>query len=254
VWPFAKDDRRDAWTAPPARPCHYPLRERLRDQYAGYRDGRRGLPRVDAPTNENSGEDLHPHVGTPKLEELRRIARASMALERLAAERDCAAIVNARNEAGARELVEQAEVFAMRLAQRSVDASPRPGENALTARRFAEVDHPESLVRTRRAADHERNRDALEAAYDSARRAASDARRAEAEIKKLVEARREAARIRAMQLHEHAWRRVAVYWRQLVRSHPDGAALNERLKPVGPDLPAWAQEPEPNPVQEKKSS
>lgn len=253
MWPFANDDRRNAWTAPPARPSRYPLHERLLDQYAGYRDGRRGLPRVAVPTGDALARAGRQHTATPKLEELRRTARNQMERERLAAAEDCAAIANAKNEAGAQELVERAVANSTRLAQLSADAGTWPAEHVLTARRLAEAHHPESLIRARRTADHERSRDAVEAEYESAQHAASNARSAVAEIAKLIEARQTAAQIRARQCHEHAWRRVAVYWRQLVRSHPDGAVLNEQLKPVGPDLPDWAQEPDPTPVQEKSS-
>jgi hypothetical protein len=31
----------------------------------------------------------------------------------------------------------------------------------------------------------------------------------------------------------------------LLRSHPDGPALNGRIEPVGPDLPEWVIDPAP---------
>ncbi|MGH3877367.1 MAG: hypothetical protein ACRDSK_10075 [Actinophytocola sp.] len=197
------------------------------------------------------GEPLH--VGTPKLEELRRTARTQMELERLASEEDCAAIVDACDEAATRERLQRAEEQVARLAQLVADSATRPAEAALAVRRFAEAEHPETLVRVRRSADHARNLEAIEAEYDSARKALSEARGAATEIVRLTEARRAVARIRARRVHEHAWRRVAVYWRQLVRSHTNGDLLNDQLKPVGPDLPDWARDPDLTPVQETTS-
>ena len=126
-----------------------------------------------------------------------------------------------------------------------LDASP--SDEDLKERRIAEGDverRPDRLVRERRLAEYGRRCGEAEAGYlalaAELARVSQDIRAHENAL-----ARRLAiARTRAHRVYEHTWRRVATYWQQLVRSHRYGPELNASLRPVGPELPRWAQEPE----------
>lgn len=272
------------WTAAPAPPIQYRLGDRLADARWGRRDGRAGLPELPpkvAPTDTAAGADAArgapagggaaagwataavrddavsgadadaggasggsavPRVGTPRLEELRRIARDRIAAERLQAATDIAPAARLRSAASSR--LAQAAELAENLWLRCEEAGKQLTEAELTERHRAELMHPEALVRARRRAAQERRRAAAEAEYTAARREAESARQQVAAFDDFIARRWQVARIRAQRIHEHACRRVAAYWRQLVRAHPDGPWLNGRIELVGPDLPDWAHDPD----------
>jgi hypothetical protein len=196
---------------------------------------------ADADGGGAFGGSAVPRVGTPRLEELRRIARDRIAAEWLQAATDIAPAARPRSAASSR--LAQAAELAESLWLRCEEAAKQLTEAELTERHQAELMHPEALVRARRRAARERRRAAAEAEYTAARREAESARQQVAAFDDLVARRWQVARIRAQRIHEHAWRRVAAYWRQLVRAHPDGPWLNGRIELVGPDLPEWAHDP-----------
>jgi len=255
------------WLAAPARPVRYRLMDRLTDMYHGRRDGRRGLPpapatagaevarpegaaawEVGAARADGGGaEDGSGLLGTPRLEELRRLANEQMAAEWEAGEYRRAALL---------EQLRQAEAIAAPLAAHAADLRQRLEDRTepapvgwLRERRLAEAGYPESLVRARRLADHERSWVKAELEYLDAARRLSESERVATVLRDAVARQAAVARMRARREYEHACRRVAVYWRQLLRAHPHGPLLNGRINSAGPALPAWAREtdiaPEP---------
>src|SRR5205814_8435156 len=100
--------------------------------------------------------------------------------------------------------------------------------------------------RARRIAEHARRAEAAEAAYLAAVTRLGEVEQSVTSLRDELRRRDAVTRARTRRIYEHAWRRVATYWQQLVRTHEHGRELNARLRPVGPELPEWAREPVPS--------
>jgi hypothetical protein len=236
---FSGSLARRRWIRRPARPVRYGIVVRLADTYAGYRDGSRGVPALPA------GEATVPprRVGTPRLEAIRHRAREQTEQERIALERERAGWTEQLLEVRARldALAADEQECRHRLDAARTPATPED----LGQRRFAEADRPVSLIHARRRAERDRLRDALAAEHARAVDQLAAAQRSAAVVEELTTRRAAVARARGRRLYEHACRRGATYWQQLLRSHPDGPALNGHIEPVGPDLPEWVIDPAP---------
>jgi ABC transport system ATP-binding/permease protein len=235
------------WTAPPARAIRYFVWQRIADWYNGRRDGRLGLPVVPGSMLETRPtgvlEEPTEGVGALRLGELRHHYRGAM-------EGELTRFLRFRDELSQRveEADQRLETASSRLAdllvQREAVRRP-PSADALTRRRLAEADHDAELVRRRRLSDHRRRVQEIEERCAAAEAELGRARQAVETYARMTRCRWDLTRIRARRLHEHAHRRANVYWRQLVRHHPRGDALNGLLATAGPDLPAWVSAENP---------
>lgn len=252
------ESRYSAWGAPPGKPYRYRLVTRLADIHHGRKDGRKPIPRVTPPpeTPEPAGEvradppgetatkkERNP-VGTPQLLKLRSLARDLMSQERLSWLTETEPV---RHQLGvARASIERLAAGEEAARNAREAASAKPTDEDLKERRIAEADperRPDRLIRERRRAEFTRRQTHAEQAYAAAVYQLAQARQDALECENALERRAAIARTRAHWIYEYAWRRIATYWQHLVRMHPHGAYLNARLRPVGPELPRWAQDP-----------
>lgn len=182
-----------------------------------------------------------PEAMTTKLEEVRRHTGERIAMEyaRLAVR---AAAIGGELDAAlalARSIRSRVEhLAALRVEVTDEDV-------VLTEKRHAEQIRPDrstDLVARRRRAEHDRRRRSADSAYFQANDELSAAVAAVVRLNATYRQEWRIAAARARRLYEHGWRRVAVYWQQLVLSHKEGANLNNRLRPAGPELPAWVRD------------
>lgn len=237
------------WLALPEPALPYRLVDRLRDAREGRRDGRAQLPRLPEPASDAGGTDVigtgtgpvclqTPHLITLDTERAERVRREELAHEveisqhvRLLAVHSATATVLARAllEAGAR-----------------LDEAAKPlAPHEADERRSAERDpntRPNTLVRSRRAAEHDRRLRAAQTECAALQRTFADNLRDAAVLADLVERRAVVTRLRISRIDDHTWRRIAVYWRALIRRHQRGGELNALLAPLRPALPAWARD------------
>lgn len=245
MWLHRRDDGHP-WTAPPARAIRYPLTERLADSYAGRRDGRLGLPSVPAellgvgPENPAAEAPVEAGVSTNRLEQIRHAHHGRM-------QGELNAFLKFREDMHARQIeaagqVRAADAVVAKRRKEVEVARTVPSEPELGVCRLAETKHERSpeLVRRRRLGEHERHLQQAEERLAAAEADATKARVALDMVDSTVRNRWSLTVVRARRLHEHAQRRAHVYWRQLVRTHPQGDVLNGALARVGPDLPEWA--------------
>jgi hypothetical protein len=235
------------WLAPPSDPIRYRLRHRLKDARQGRRDGRLAVPRLgDTPADGDDAQAdvTRAPVETAYLKELCRCCEEQIAEERLAHHHDTASFDRrlAASVTTANTLARAVEMAGVRL-----DEVSKPlAEELVEERRIAERDvgeRPESLVRARRMGEHDRRVRAAQADYLAAQEKFADALRESAVLSDLVQRRADVTRIRERRIHDHTWRRIAVYWRTLVRVHPRGPELNARIASLGPRLlPEWARD------------
>jgi hypothetical protein len=228
------------WTSRPAPPVRYRLLDRLTDVYYGYRDGARGLPAVTVSGQDGDGVPIQGHVGTPRLEVLRRLTAERIAGELMQAQADIVPLSVVAVPESLRLVAVSTERLHMTSAWYELVSGP-PTDDQLSVRRLTEEENkrPEALVAARRLAEHRKRELAAERDHLSATEQAHLMRQRLMSANGMVEARMAIARIRAIRLYEHGWRRCATYWQQLVRSHPQGCSLNGLLEPVGPELPDW---------------
>jgi hypothetical protein len=251
------------WAAPPGKPIRYVLRDRLADVYHGRRDGHMGIPQVTVPPAEPEDDtaglrraaprpaaeqaSAEPsggeHVGTPQLMKVRSLARDLMTQERIAWFAEIEPIRGELTQiyADIQALADKVHGTDLALGE----ASKEPGENELRERRIAESDpgkRSDRLVRERRLAEFAKRRAEAEEAHLAAGARLAQKQQEAREHESAMARRAAVARTRAHRIYEHAWRRTATYWQQLVRVHPHGPYLNARLQPTGPELPRWAQE------------
>jgi hypothetical protein len=219
-------------TIDPARnrtaPMRLSLREWLGLWWQGRVDGRRGLPGLPA-----SGQPL---ATTPQVETLWRQVAELCETERLSELADLAALD--QRDRQVQRVLAAAEV---RLTTAHADLAAferlpldtgerRRGEDGLdvcVVSRRRRREHGRELARLRRRV--RRARDEVGAAQQEAQQQSD-----------LREQRAAESRARARQHADRAERRLALYWRALVRRHPDRAELSEQWAMTSAPLPAWA--------------
>jgi hypothetical protein len=221
------------WTARPARPVWYGPVARVADAFCGWRDGRRGLPSLTSPGPSS-------FLSTQRLAEVRGAATVRISNEELSSAVHENAIKAGRT--AARSQLEQCVAQAEDDWSALSDARKPPSEHELNRRGLGESDLPETEVRRRRLADHERRQRAAEARYAEARQAVHAAQHELEALDEVLVTHRTVGLLRKRRIDEHASRRSALYWRHVVRVHPDAGKLNDRLTPAGPDLPPWSKE------------
>jgi ABC transport system ATP-binding/permease protein len=211
------------------RPIRYGQWQRWLDAYHGWRDGRSRIPgRPKAPGS----------VTTPHREALIRLAQDAFAREHLEYRKLVAEphrrieAERTRLRAAQSALTRARSVFGIE----SMDLT----EPEAKRRRFGEEHRPETVIVQRRHREHDKLRARAQSTVTSAESAAAaieaDLAWAEQEAKQ----QHEAAVLRVERIHEYIHRRLAVYRRALIRSHPDGAWANWALSVQTPEIPTWA--------------
>ncbi|HEY8480948.1 MAG TPA: ATP-binding cassette domain-containing protein [Spirillospora sp.] len=212
------------------RPIPYGAAQRFSDWYHGWRDGVAAVP-----AKPPRGAPARPAT-TPHREALIRKAQDAFVQEKLAFEAARAAPLERLTAALARARLLR-EALA-RADERLAEPAPRPRE--LARRRLGEDRHDENVIVERRLREYHRR---LAAAREEARRLdehLAEAEAAAAAARREIEQLRDVAVARVRRIHEHTHRRLAVYRRRLVRSHPNGAWVNLALSVTDPRLPGWA--------------
>jgi hypothetical protein len=129
------------------------------------------------------------------------------------------------------------------LADRAAEAARaavRPAEQQLIRRLAGEQGLPETLVRQRRQAAHERTAEAARAAQAAAEQAVDGSLSEQAQLRARRQNRADLTCSRVVRYGDHVRRQAAIYRRALVRRHPDREALvHEWRTELCPD-PAWA--------------
>lgn len=226
------------WTRMPRPPVPYNRFEQFGDRWHGWRDGRKGLPAVaELPEDATEAGD---GIDTPTLTLMRRRIAEWASAERRACILDCDPV---------HEDLEQARIALARWneerarARAALARLAEPDAADLTSRRLSEADHPEALVRKRRAKEHAKTTARAQARCDEAQRqreaAATEIRRCEV----IIESRWKAGAEQAQGWSEHYQQRIAVYWQRLVRTHRQGQRLNGLLPHALAELPRWVTDP-----------
>lgn len=210
-------------------PIRYSQWQRWTDAYHGWRDGRSRIPerpKVPGP------------VTTPHREALIRLAQDAFAREHLEYRR-LVAEPHRRIEAERARLGPAQSALTWARSAYDIESADL-SEPETKRRRLGEERHPETVVVQRRRKEHAKLRARAHSAVTSAQATYSaieaDLARAEQEAKQ----HHEAAVLRVQRIHEHIHRRLAVYRRALVRSHPSGLWVNWALSVQTPEIPTWA--------------
>jgi ABC transport system ATP-binding/permease protein len=205
---------------------------RWADGYHGWRDGVAGLP-GRSPRLPTAGPATTPHR-----EALIRQARDAFAHEHLAYQ---AEVADVHRDIMATRVGQNLAKDRLTWAQAALEGESWPlAPQDATRRRLGEDHHPESVIVTRRRRDQRR---LITQAQRERAAAAEELARVEAELERSTERARQhhqAAVTRVERIHEHVHRRLAVYRRALVRTHPEGAWANAALSPLTPEIPGWA--------------
>jgi ABC transport system ATP-binding/permease protein len=203
--------------------------KRWTDAYHGWRDGREGIP---------ARPPIPGPVTTPHREALIRQAQDSFAYEHLEYRKQVA-------EPHRRIMAERARLETAQSALTWAKSAFDMESGALTEpetrrRRLGEEHHPETVIVQRRRKEH---RKLLAGVQAGVTRGQADLMAIEADLARALqeaEQHHQAAVTRVERIHEHIHRRLAVYRRALVRSHPNGAWANAVLSVRAPDIPGWA--------------
>ena len=218
----------DELTIRKPHPGRYGLTERIEDLHNAGRDGRKDLPSID----------LDGGVSTPSVEFLSHRAASIHQSDRIRQLQETGGLRVALAVVLGQLKSATAAMESARATE--VDLAVPLSDGAQVARRAGEHRTEEAIVRYRRTA--ERNR-ALAAARADRVQAAEQVRALEQEqcrIEAMLSVRRDIATARAFFIHENALRRVAAYYRRLVRRHKDGERIISVRKADGPELPPWA--------------
>lgn len=232
----------------------YSFSRRMMDRWHGWRDGRKGIPELPA---ANVNGDNAPHgPGTPtkaiaepgvNVSQMHSMLTNQAQQEVAAVRKTCVeACVESskRHDAALNGLGALRERVSAALNHRDAIAKPDTTE-APRRRSFEEgrEDLTEDTVWRRRLADHRREYDRADAAYNARWDEFNRARSAAAAHQKDIDAECQAAAHRARAYWHHYQIRRSVYSQQLVRTHPEGKRLNQLLQQAEPDLPAWVDDP-----------
>jgi hypothetical protein len=222
----------------------------MMDRWHGWRDGRKGIPEL--PAVIVNGDDA-PQGFAAIAEQSINVSQMYSMLTNQAQQEVSAvrkACVEACVESSKRRAAALNGLGALRervsAAQNHRDEIGKPDPTEVPRRRSFEEgreDLTEDTVRRRRLADHRREYDRADAVYNASRDEFNRARSAADAHRKDIDALCQAAAHRAREYWHHYQLRRSVYSQQLVRTHPEGKRLNNLLKQVEPDLPAWVDDP-----------
>jgi ABC transport system ATP-binding/permease protein len=213
------------------KPVRYGQWQRWTDAFHGRRDGRAGIP-----ARPSAGVAPGP-VTTPHREALIRQAQDAFGFEYLDYQR-LIADAHGRVMAGRARL--EAAQSALAWAELNLDGARPLSLAEASRRRLGEERHPETVIVQRRRKDHQK---LLARSQGAVSRAQADIAAVEADLAQAMqeaEQQHRAARTRVVRIHEHIHRRLAVYRRALVRTHPEGAWANAALSVAAPEIPGWA--------------
>jgi hypothetical protein len=226
--------RTKKWTKSSERAIRYGPFARASDLWCASRDAKKGIPAVpegeapDSPRVELSTPRMMVlgQMGLGRIEKEWIVFQAEVA-HREAALRDS----EARRKSLAAELDEAKDRL-----QQIEGATPD-----LTTKVAGEDRTPEAIVRQRRAGAQEATRERQQGVVRglTARMESADAEIAH--MREQIDIRLRVARRRAAMIEAYVRRRCATYLARLVRKHPNGARLNELMRPQWPDHADWAQ-------------
>lgn len=214
------------------KPVRYSQWKRWVDAFHGWRDGRAEIP-ARSPGIPSPGP-----VTTPHRDALIRLAQDAFAQEHLDYQR---LVADPHRRIMAERARLEAATESLTWARLAADMETRPlADQELKRRRLGEERHPDSVIVQRRIKDQHKLANQARATLT---RAQTEIAQIEAELATATqeaEQHHQAAVTRVRRFHEHIHRRLAVYRRSLVRTHPDGGWVNGALSPLSPELPGWA--------------
>lgn len=225
------------------KPIRYGPFARVADWYQGWRDGWSGIPHRPRTRGHR--------VTTAHREVLIRRAQDAFDHEYLRMEALLHGPGQTRVDAEARRqgslaMLDRAE------AENAVLSRPLSPADLAWRRAGEKVADPRIVAERRRREQHRRRMGVLGIVRD-VRRELTDAESRLARAEHEVALQREVTYARVRRIHEHTHRRLAAYRRRLVRSHPDGAWVNQVMGVLDPEVPRWAlparAEPPPEPAE-----
>jgi hypothetical protein len=221
------------WEAKPRKPIGYGLFVRSADRWAGWSDGKNGVPQLP-PTGP---EELPAPLTTSYLDILNQSYQDSAESENLTVLRDVADALVRRRALG-RDIAEREDKS--RGLQKQLDAMVEvPDEAALSQRHATEQHADPLLVRARRLREYNAVRAGVQAAKDRVDQEIQ-ARQVElAKVGETIAVRKHALVIRVTRMRAHAMRRRGHYLRNLMRKHPEGPALVAYFELSSPHMPDW---------------
>ncbi len=200
--------------------------------WQGRSDARRRIPRL--------GTEAGPYLELPQVEVIRRSAHEVCESERLRLFADLSRLSARGLEAQARSVAAEAALIRAERALSELEAQPWSAE----VRRHGEEPLEPWLVARRRQREHERLLAQRRQEVDGLKEAAQ---RASAEVETVAEQtaeRHHHARVRVQRYVQHAERRMALYWRALLRRHQGAQPLSEQWRLPRVAVPAWAADEE----------
>lgn len=214
--------------------CYGPF-ARFADWWHGFWDGWKEIPPPPQP-----GAPWQP-VTTGHREALIRMAQDAFEHERLVFEDGRTGVLARIADAAARHT---AACAAQRRAEKQLAAVSRPlTEQELAEQRFGEQRRPGTVARRRRREEQRRRSAAVRREVEAAARIVSEQQARLATATAEAGQHMTAAQTRVRRIHEYVHRRLAAYRRRLVRSHPQGAWVNDAMGIAQPGLPGWAFPP-----------
>lgn len=214
------------------KPIRYGLWKHLADTYHGWRDGRGKIP-GKPPQGVGAGP-----VTTPHREALIRQAQDAFAYEHLEYRKIVAdphrriAVGLARRDEARSSLKLAESAFATEAGSLTDAAARTP--------RFGEEHQPPEVIIRRRRREHQKRLGPAWAAVTSAQYSQGQIEKDLALAVQEARQQHRAAAVRVQRIHEYIHRRLAVYRRALVRSHPHGSWVNSVLSVRAPEIPGWA--------------
>jgi len=221
------------WEAKPRKPIGYGLFVRIADRWAGWSDGKNGVPQLPPA----QPEELPAPLTTSYLDILNQSYQDSAGNENLTVLRDVADALVRRRALG-RDIAEREEKS--RSIQKQLDAMVEvPDEAALSQRNAIEQHADPLLVRARRLREYNAVRAGVQAAKDRVDQEIQAQQVELAKVGETIAVRKHALVIRVTRMRAHAMRRRGHYLRHLMCKHPEGPALVAYFELSSPQLPGW---------------
>ncbi|MEU5907873.1 ATP-binding cassette domain-containing protein [Micromonospora sp. NPDC047467] len=212
------------------KPIRYGPFARGADWYQGWRDGRSGIPHRPRSRGHR--------VTTAHREVLIRRAQDAFDHEYLRMEALLFGAGQAMAGAEARKRGNTA--LLRRVETENAELAHELTPEELGRRRAGEKAADPRIVADRRKREQHKRRMSMLALFRDAYREVTDAEVKLALARREAAVQREVAYARVRRIHEHSHRRLAAYRRRLVRSHPDGAWVNQVMGVLDPEIPQWA--------------
>jgi hypothetical protein len=238
VWWRVHRSLSNRWTKRSERAIPYGPFARFSDRWCATRDGKNGVPALppqDRPVQVPAGQELE--LGTPRMMFLGQLALGRIEKEWVVYQAEIAAI-----EARLRDSTARRDSLLRELdtAEKRLKLAQETPQNLCT-RVAGEERTEEPIVHQRRTLELTRRRE-REAVIVRDLTIRLDAVEAQvAQFDEQIKIRRRITQRRVAMIEAHSRRRCAAYLTWLVRKHPQGAELNELLRPRWPEQSEWAR-------------